>query len=69
MNGIDITVNEDGSINLRTTGFQGSSCVDETLRMLVKLKKEAGVEIDLSQKVEYEAEYFQLVKGGAKVGV
>jgi len=71
MSEILVIVNEDGTINLRTTGFQGPSCVQETERLLNHLK-EAGVEVDAkTQKVEYEGTYFiqTPVKGGAKVGV
>lgn len=71
MTEILVIVNEDGSINLRTTDFQGKSCVQETERMLAKLKED-GVEVDAkTQKVEYEGMYFiqTTAKGGAKVGL
>ena len=70
MNEILVTVNEDGSINVKTTGFSGPSCLEETKRLLNYLEEEAGVEIK-SEIVECEETCLvrEQVRGGAKVGV
>jgi len=59
----EILIDEDGKMHLRTTGFQGPSCVDERNKLATLL---AGAGIDIAiEDVQPTAEY----SAGTRAGI
>lgn len=56
MKQIEFEVSEDGSVKIKTKGFQGEACMKEVEKVLAELKK-AGIDAS-TDKVEKTPEYY-----------
>lgn len=63
MEQIDVIINEDGKMTIKTTGFSGETCIKEIDKVLEELRK-AGIDVK-TLKIEKTAEYNLKVKTGA----